>query len=188
MTKAKFGFYKDYDEREKLARIYITVDDLPFSMPVNISLEDGSDMDLNEDENCEATIWSDEYRNLGILTPEECLQSGYKTTAPHSLIPSGTFPGNPKNNESFEQNATIIFTGVVVEAEKTVHSGEDDPKYKLLIEAYGLTFWLYYYGNDYVEPGYIADGMCWIYGKLKRTKRNIDGLYESEIKSIIKEQ
>lgn len=170
MTHAKFGFYEDYDDDEKLARIYVSVDDLPFPIPVNISLEDGSDMDLNEDEICEGTIWSDEYWNLRILTPEECLQSGYQTTAPHSLIPSGTFPANPKDEETFKQNATVIFKGVVLEVKKTIDPGGNDPKYKLLIEAYGLTFWLYYYGDDDVEPGYIADGMCWIYGKLKRAK------------------
>ena len=144
MTKAKFGFYEDYDNIEKLARIYVTVDDLPFPMPVNISLEDGSDMDLNEDEYCEATIWSDEYWNLNILTPEERLQSGYRTTTPHSLIPSGTFSAKPEEEETFKQNATIIFRGVVLETVKTVDPGVDEPKCKLLIEAYGLSLWLYY--------------------------------------------
>lgn len=171
MTTAKFGFYEDYDETEKLARIYISIDDLPVPMPVNISLEDGSDMDLIKDEICEATIWSDEYWGLSVVTPEERLQSGYKTTTPHSLIPSGTFPAKPEDWETFKQNATICFTGVVTEADKTVDPGEEDPKYKLYIEAYGLTFWLYYYGDDDVEPGYIAEGTCWIYGKLRRTKR-----------------
>ena len=168
MTKATFGSYIDYDETEKLARIYVSENDASPSIPLNVSLEDGSDVDLVEGESCEVSIWSNEYSDLGVYTPEECAEQGFGSVLPHKLIPSGTFPADPSKEREFTQNATIVFTAVVLEAEKTVDPEDDEPCYKLLLEAYGLTFSLLYFGHGPVEPGYVVDGTAWIYGKLKR--------------------
>ena len=170
MTKAIFGKYIDYDEEEKLAHIYVKADML---MPLNISLEDGSDLDLIEKEQCVASIWSNEYYSLGVYTPQEWEKDG-GLPSPRKLIPSGTFPAdsykNPNWEENFKQNATVIFSGTVIIAERTIDPVEEDPRWKLLIDCYGISFWLYYYEDELVEPGYIADGVAWLSGKLKRAK------------------
>lgn len=65
MAQASFGFYVDSGE-EKLARIYSKI-----YMPLNITLDEGSDLNLSEREPCEVDIWSNEYEELGIYSLEE---------------------------------------------------------------------------------------------------------------------
>ena len=169
MTKAKFGFYMDYDETEKLARIYAS----KIRMPINITLEEGSDLDLKEGDPCEVLIWSDEYESLSVSSLEEWGDPDAALNPPRMLIPSGTFAAdftvNPDWKKTFRQNGTISFTGSVICAERIHSPKNDDPKWKLFIESFELSFWLYFFEDKHVEPGYIVDGEAWLSGKLKRT-------------------
>jgi len=166
MAQASFGFYVDSGE-EKLARIYSKI-----YMPLNITLDEGSDLNLSEREPCEVDIWSNEYEELGIYSLEEWGDPNAASNPPRRLIPCGTFAANFAEDsnweENFKQNGTIIFTGSVIEAERINNPKEGDPKWKLLVESFKLSFWLYYYGDSPIEPGYIVNGVAWLHGKLKR--------------------
>ena len=166
VTQASFGFYLDCGER-KLARIYTETE----TIPLNLMLEEGSDLTLDTGDLCEADIWSNEYEDLWFSSPEEW-GPGTAENPPRSLIPSGTFAADfaedPNWEEHFIQNETILFTGSVIEAERIEKPGADDPKWRLLIESFELSFWLYYYGDTPIEPGYVVDGVAWLRGTLKR--------------------
>ena len=163
MTKVRLGSCFDYDG-EQMARL--TILDAEMEIPINISIGDNTEQNLTVGEVYDAEIWTDEYE-LSIHTPEDSLaQVGSKE--PATLIPSGTFPADP-NNKEFKENGMIIFTGVVRSIECYPDADEDDPKCKLTIEAYCLTFDLYYFGDDHVKVGYVIDGSCWLYGNLSKT-------------------
>ena len=87
--------------------------------------------------------------------------------APISMIPMGTFSANPEQKD-FRQNAMILFTGIVREAERNPEPEEDAPVWRLRIETYALSFDLYYFEDELVQPGYLVHGQVWLYGAVRR--------------------
>ena len=147
MTKVELRGYFDL-ENEQMARLKML--DAELDIPINISLGDETERNLTSGKAYLAEIWTDEYE-LSVHAPEDSLtQVGSKE--PATLIPAGTFPAD-LNNKEFRETGMIIFTGVVRNIESYPDASDDEPKCKLTIEAYCLTFDLYYFGNDHIETG-----------------------------------
>ena len=161
-----FGNYMDYSENETLARVYVSTDDV--RVPVNISLDEGSDVTLREGDLCDAVLWSNDYDVQTFASDEEYRKADTQM-APVSMIPMGTFPANP-DQKDFQQNAMILFTGFVRAVERNPEPEDDAPIYRIRIETYGLTFDLYYFEDEPVEPGYLVHGRVWLYGELHRSE------------------
>ena len=162
MNKTVFGGYMEFSEEETLARVYMSDEEIP----VNISLEAGSDMDLKSGEQCDVLPWSDDYEVSVYPSEEEYSKSG-SHMATISMIPMGTFPADPEQ-EDFKQNAFILFTGIVREVERNPEPEEGTPLWRLRIETYSFSFDLYYFEDEPIEPGFIVHGRAWLYGTLKR--------------------
>ena len=94
-----FGNYMDYSENETLARVYVSTDDV--RVPVNISLDEGSDVTLREGDLCDAVLWSNDY-DVQIFASDEEYRKADTQMAPVSMIPMGTFPANP-DQKDFQQ-------------------------------------------------------------------------------------
>lgn len=161
-TYVSFVEYINCIETKRLARVKTP----EYDIPVNVSLEESSDPDLCEGQHCTVQLWSNEY-SISIYSSVEEYRKDGTGWAPISLVPSGTFPADLKRKD-FKQNATIVFTGIVREAERTPLTEEDAPTWRLRIETLGFMFDLYYYGDKILEPGFVVDGVVWLYGTLKR--------------------
>ena len=157
-----FKSYIQYSEEETLAAVLASQD----MVPVNISLDEGSDMNLETGDECVAELWSNEYE-VSIYSSEEEYRAAGTNMAPISMIPMGTFPANPVQKD-FRQNAMILFTGIVREAERNPEPEEDAPVWRLRIETYALSFDLYYFEDELVQPGYLVHGQVWLYGAVRR--------------------
>lgn len=167
MNKAVFGCYMDYDEEETLARINL-IEDGGLEVPVNVSLDDESDMDIENGERCEAELWSNEYEVSFYPSEEAYYKADTSQMAAISMIPMGTFPASSEEEKDYKQNAMILFTGIVREVAVNPNRETDEPKYWLRIETFALTFDLYYYGTETVEPGFLVHGEVWLYGQINR--------------------
>ncbi len=161
-----FGNYMDYSEDEALARVYVSADDV--KVPVNISLDESSDVTLREGDRCDAVLWSNDY-DVQFFASDEEYRKADTQMAPVSMIPMGTFPANP-DQKDFKQNAMILFTGFVREVEQNSEPEDGAPIIRIRIETYGLTFDLYYFEEEPVEPGYLVHGRAWLYGALQKAK------------------
>ncbi len=161
-----FNSYLEYSEEETLARVQTPVEEL--LVPINISLDEGADMDLKEGELCSAALWSNDYEVEIFSSEDEYRKSGTQM-APVSMIPIGTFPANPEQDD-FQQNAMILFTGFVREVERNPEPEDGAPFWKIRIETYGLVFDLYYFEDEPVEPGYLIHGRAWLYGRLHKSE------------------
>jgi len=157
-----FKSYIQYSEEETLAAVLASLD----MVPVNISLDEGSDMNLETGDECVAELWSNDYE-VSIYSNEEEYRDAGTSMAPISMIPMGTFPANPRQKD-FRQNAMILFTGIVREAERNPEPEEDAPVWRLRIETYALSFDLYYFEDALVQPGYLVHGQVWLYGAVRR--------------------
>ena len=162
MNKTIFGGYMEYSEEETLARIYLGDDEVP----VNISLDEGSDMDLENGVDCSVEFWSNDY-DVSIYPSEEEYEKSDTKMATISMIPMGTFPANPEQ-EDFQQNAMVLFTGIVREVERNPKPVEGAPIWRLQVETYSFTFDLFYFEDAPVELGFIVHGRAWLYGTLKK--------------------
>ena len=163
MTKVTFSAYMDYDETESLARVMLEEE-----VPLNISLLQGSDMDLREGEPCEVSLWTNDYE-ISVYDSEEEYSREEPNFAPLSMIPVGTFLPGPEQNDTC-QSAAILFSGIVREAERNPDLQEGDPNWRLAVETYGMEFDLFSYEEEAPAPGCILHGHAWIYGRLKRAK------------------
>ena len=161
-----FNSYLEYSEEETLARVQTPVEEL--LVPINISLDEGANMDLKEGDLCSAALWSNDYEVEIFSSEDEYRKSGTKM-APVSMIPIGTFPANPEQDD-FQQNAMILFTGFVREVERNPEPEDGAPFWKIRIETYGLVFDLYYFEDEPVEPGYLIHGRAWLYGRLHKSE------------------
>ena len=161
-TKVIFGSYIEYDEQETLARVNTLEDEVP----LNISLKDGSDMDLKENESCSVHLWTNDYA-IDIYSTEKEYNRQNIHMAPISMIPTGTFPANP-DEKDFKQNASILFSGIVKEIERNPDPREGAPIWRLGIETYPFYFDLFYYEDEPVVKGNLVHGRAWLYGTLKR--------------------
>lgn len=168
-VKVSFGTYIDFAETETLARVYSVKDEVP----VNISLDDRSDMNLEAGDICEAKLYSTEYE-ITIFPNEEEYRKSDINMAPVSMIPRGTFPADP-TQKIFRQNALIIFSGKVKEVEWNPRPKEDEPLMRMLIETYALTFNLFCYEDEPVEPGFIVHGTVWLNGELRKACKEESG-------------
>ena len=164
-----FDSYIDYDENETLARVRVPAEEL--EVPVNISLDKGSDMNLKTGDLCEAALWSNDYEVQIFASDDEYRKAGTQM-APVSMIPMGTFSPNP-DQEDFQQNAMILFTGFVREAERNPEPEDGAPIWRIRIETYGLIFDLYYFKDEPVEPGYLVHGRAWLYGEVHKVEDEI---------------
>ncbi len=163
MTKGTFSAYMDYDETETLARVM-----LEEGIPLNISILQGSDMDLREGEACEVSLWTNDYE-ISVYDSEEEYSREEPNFAALSMIPAGTFLPGPEENDS-RQSAAILFSGIVREAERNPDPQEGAPNWRLAVETYGMGFDLFSYDEEAPASGSILHGHAWIYGTLKRAK------------------
>ncbi len=62
----------------------------------------------------------------------------------------------------------FLFSDIVREAERNPEPEEDAPVWRLRIETYALSFDLYYFEDELVQPGYLVQGQVWLYGMLRR--------------------
>lgn len=158
----EFGEFIAFDETEMLARVYSS----EAFLPLNISLDDRSDQDLSTGDICKAKLWSDDYE-VTIFPNEEEYRKANSDMDPISLIPRGTFPADPEQ-KNFRQNALILFSGIVKDVERNPRPKLGDPVQRLLIETYTLNFNLFYFEDEFIEPGSIVHGQVWLYGELKK--------------------
>ena len=163
MTKVTFSAYMDYDETETLARVM-----LEEGIPLNISILQGSDMDLREGEACEVSLWTNDYE-ISVYDSEEEYSREEPNFAALSMIPAGTFLPGPEEKDS-RQSAAILFSGIVREAERNPDPQEGAPNWRLAVETYGMDFDLFSYDEEAPAPGSILHGHAWIYSTLKRAK------------------
>ena len=161
MNKTVFGGYMELNEEETLARVYMSDDEVP----VNISLDEESDMALETGVDCSVDLWSNEYE-VSIYPSEEEYEKADTKMATISMIPMGTFPAN-NEWENFKQNAFVLFTGIVREVERNPEPEEGAPLWRLRIETYSFAFDLFYFEDEPFEPGFIVHGRVWLYGTLK---------------------
>lgn len=161
-----FNSYLEYSEDETLARVETPVEEL--LVPINISLDEGADMDLKEGDLCSAALWSNDYEVEIFSSEDEYRKSGTQM-APVSMIPIGTFSANPEQDD-FQQNAMILFTGFVREVERNPEPEDGAPFWKIRVETYGLVFDLYYFEDEPIEPGYLIHGRVWLYGRLHKSE------------------
>ena len=134
-------------------------------MPLNVSVAEDSD-ELSEGEHCIADIWTDEYEIQQYESEEAYKESG-NALAPIGCIPAGTFPLDP-DDESFQPNGIVFFTGVVRAFQWVAARGEEDvPHYLCDIETYGFFFRLHYYDEE-PKIGDIMHGKIWLYATLKK--------------------
>ncbi len=161
MTTAVFRAYLDYDERERLARL-----ELEDGIPLNISLDRGSDTDLREGERCTVRLWTNDYA-VDVYASEEEYREAALPTDLLSMIPTGTFPSDPKDMYS-GQAASILFSGIVREVVRNPAPKEGEPVCMLQVETYAMRFDLFSFEDDGIEPGFVLHGEAWIFGTLKR--------------------
>ena len=169
MEKYLFGNYIDFDENETLARIYLPDDDAPASVPLNVSIDGDSDMDLQAYDFCTAYFWTNDYK-VTVYKSEEDFEKANPRFSTKSMIPMGTF-GPAEDNENNQQNAMILFSGFVREVVKNPEPQEGSPRIMLRIESYAMSFDLYYFEDDEIKPGYILYGQAWLYAQLKRAEK-----------------
>ena len=170
MDEMVFRGYMKYSEDETLAGLNVSKDEVP----VNISLDHGSDMDLAMGDACKAELWSNEYE-VNLYPSEEEYLKAETHMAPISMIPIGTFPIIPDNpDQIIQQNAWILFTGIVREVERNPEPEDGMPIWRIKIDTYALSFDLFYYEDENVEPGFLVHGRAWLYGTLSRTGKAND--------------
>ena len=159
--KASFKAYMDYDERERLARL-----ELEDGIPLNVSLDGGSDTDLREGEACTVRLWTNDYA-VDVYETEEAYREAEPRMDTLSMIPTGTFPSDPEER-NFRQTAAILFSGIVRGVVRNPEPKEGEPVCMLRIESCAIDFDLFYFGGEPLEPGSILHGEAWLYGTLKR--------------------
>lgn len=159
--KATFKAYLDYDERERLARL-----ELEEGVPLNISLDRGSDTDLREGEICTVRLWTNDY-SVDVYETEAEYREAETQMDTLSMIPTGTFPADPKEPD-FRQAASILFSGIVRGVVRNPEPKEGEPVCMLRIETFAMSFDLFYFADEPLEPGSILHGEAWLYGTLKR--------------------
>ena len=161
MMSVTFRAYMDYDERERLARI-----ELEDGIPLNVSLDGGSDADLREGESCSVRLWTNDYA-VDVFASEEEYRETENPMDTLSMIPTGTFPADPETPNS-RQSASILFSGIVRGVVRNPEPKEDEPLCMLRIETYGASFDLFFFGDEAPGTGSVINGEAWLYGTLKR--------------------
>lgn len=86
-----------------------------------------------------------------------------------SICPLGTRQTN-LNEEDLKQNAFILFSGIIREAERNPAPKEGSPVWRLEIETYPFYFDLLYYKDEPVAPGNLVHGRAWLRGTMKRAE------------------
>ena len=87
-----------------------------------------------------------------------------------SICPLGTRQTN-LNEEDLKQNAFILFSGIIREAERNPAPKEGRPVWRLGIETYPFYFDLLYYKDEPVAPGNLVHGRAWLRGTMKRAEK-----------------
>lgn len=150
----------DYEEG-KMAHVE-TCDDR--EMPLNIFIDNYEDYAGLEECYCEIDIQGVS-RDVEIFDSEEDYCATAHTMAPVSLIPVGTFPLNPQDDD-FKPSPYVSFSGIVQDAEIDLDTDENTPNCKLTIETYGFTFDLYIHYDGNIELQGIVCGTAWLYGDI----------------------
>lgn len=171
-----FVRYLDVGE-EKMA----LMETLENGIPVNVRLEEGSDLNLNKGTLCEVDL-SAKICNLRYYDNEELLTRAATGSSPYTMISM-----NP-DDSSFPQVNCIRFTGRVSAFQfkkKLVYP--DDPNLRFFVQSHELDFWLYvHFPSDFQEfndkgpevtshdnhpvhlhKGMILEGTARLYGTVK---------------------
>ena len=172
MEKYVFGNYMKFDENETLARIYFSDEEAASSVPLNVCLDSGSDRDLKPYDFCTAYLWTNDY-NVTVYKSEEDFQKANPRFAVKSMIPMGTF-GPAEDDGNCQQNAMILFSGVVQMIAVNTDWHEGIPRKMLRIDTYAISFDIYYFEDDDIKEGDLVHGQAWLYATLKRAEGEAD--------------
>ena len=145
-----------------LARLETEVHEVPF----NVIVEDGSDLDLQEEDVCCAELYGTAGDDMKVWPTEEALYANGCDMAVPSMIPVGTFPRTWE--EPFFQNPWIQFVGTVLEVEAAPEPSSERSNYYLLVETLEMTINLYLRHEGPIEVGSILHGVAWLFGPVTR--------------------
>lgn len=145
-------------------------------VPINIHLEEGSDLNLKEGTLCKVDLNASAYM-LNHYDNEQEFINAKNDMNSRSIIPWGISPLAP-DDSSCSQSPLIIFSGKV-----TILQYRDDPNHenainlRFFVESYELNFWLYW--RNMPSTIWLHDGMClqgvaWLYGTVKSAKIDSD--------------
>lgn len=163
MTDFTFCWFSDYDDG-KIARL----ETMDYEIPVNIYADPGTDFTLTEGDPCSVDIYG-----LGgdvqFFRDEEAYEASGAQMAPVSMIPAGTFPANP-GDEDFQQKPIIIFSGEVLEVEKIPEHEQGEAKYCVTIQTLEMIVHVYLREDceNSIVTGGILSGTAWLYGDIVR--------------------
>ena len=145
-----------------LARLETEVHEVPF----NVIVEDGSDLDLQEEDVCCAELYGTAGDDMKVWPTEEALYANGCDMAVPSMIPVGTFPRTW--GEPFYQNPWILFVGNVLEVEAAPEAPSERSIYCLLVETLEMTLHLSFRYDGLIKPGDILYGTAWLRGRITR--------------------
>ena len=161
MTEMTFCWYADHEDG-RMARL-ATMEN---GIPVNIFAESGSDFDLREDENCCIEIFGVGSADNYYADLEEYNKAGL-SFAPVSMIPMGVFPAGG-NDVDFTESPHILFTGIVLDAEKDNEAEDDEPNYCVRVKTLDLELIFFCRFDGEISAGGIIHGVAWLYGDIRR--------------------
>lgn len=161
LSRFTFQYFMDYEDG-RMARVETTGD---LEIPINIFIDNAADFIDAKAGPCIIDVCG-VGSNFKLFASEEEYSSSDPNMAVISLIPSGTFPADPKD-ESFEQSPHIIYTGRVLDVEWNPKAGENEPNCRVYIETLEMTFSLYLRYEGRIEKGYVIHGVAWLFGDLE---------------------
>ena len=135
-------------------------------VPFNVLVEDGSDLDLQEEDSCYAELYGTASDNMEVWPTEEALYANGCNMAVPSMIPVGTFPRTWE--EPFFQNPWILFVGTVLEVETAPEASSEQSNYCLLVETLEMTLHLSLHYDGPIKPGDILYGTARLSGRITR--------------------
>lgn len=164
MTEFVFCGFSDYEDG-KIARL----ETKETGIPINVYAEEGTDFSLTKGERCKVDIVA-VGSNIKIYKNEEDYKKTGTPFAPISLIPTGTFPGS-QCYKDFEENAYVLFSGKILEAEMNPEPDEDGPNCCALVETLEMSIRVYFRTSEPDKFGGIISGNAWLFGDIIKIVR-----------------
>ena len=161
MSKLEFCYFMDYEDG-KMARMQTTGD---YEIPVNIFIDNAEEIPEDMEGYCSMDICA-VGSDIDIYASVDEYRATDSKMDVISMIPMGTFPANP-DNEDFQQSPHILFTGKVLDVEWNPKAESAEANCCILIETLELLINLYLRYDKPVEKGFIVHGVAWLYGDMK---------------------
>jgi hypothetical protein len=161
MSDFTFCRFTDYEDG-KMARL----ETIESEIPLNLFAEPDSDFTIKENELCIVNIYGIG-SNVKVYNDEETYKSSGSKMASVSMIPIGTFPINP-DDEDFQESPHIMFTGKVTAVEFDSDAREDEPNYFVSVKTLEMDANIFLLYEGVIKVGEIISGIAWLYGDVKK--------------------